>query len=249
MSHPPGPKVTCLSVVGCSGHPPLKHVLKHLSGKRYAASIHDPDRGRVKLAGHLDPSAENQELFERDQIRAVVIYRDPRDNLLQLVRRSFLDYTAEKFVAPNTHPTAIAYHRLVKEHQDAWTGRRVVEYFVDGIGGLDVLSTIFRVTEWHRHPRVQGVRFEDLVDLWGTDPEAPRRTITSIAEFLGVTVTDTEIDGLVAHNAIWLEKKVENKPHYLQPWQEVFTDADKAAFKHHFGPLLIDLGYEADNDW
>ena len=245
----PHPTVTCLSVVGCSGHPPLKHVLKHLAKDRYSASIVDPELGKVKLAGHLDPSARNQELFERHQVRAAVIYRDPRDNLLQLVRRSVLDYTAEKFVAPNTHPTAIAYHGLVKAHQDAWVDQPVVEYFVETIGAVDLLHTIFRVTQWHRHPRVQAIRFEDLIDLWGTAGDAPRRAITTIAEFLGASVTDDELDALIEHNATWLEKKVVNKPHYLEPWQDVFTEHDKATFKRHFGPLLIELGYEADEDW
>jgi hypothetical protein len=246
---PPEPRVTCLSVVGCSGHPPLKKVLKHLAKDRYAASIHHPDGGRVKLAGHLAPSPENQALFDAEQIRAVVVYRDPRDNLLQLVRRSILDYTAEKFVAPNTHPTAVAYHRLVKQHVGRWTDQPVVEFFVDDIGALDLLRTIFQVSEWHRHPRVQGVRYEDLVDLWRTDTDAPRRAITTIAEFLGASITDAELDALVAHNDRWLVKKVENKPNYLEPWQDVFTDHDKATFKRHFGDVLVDLGYEADDTW
>jgi hypothetical protein len=224
-------------------------VLKHFARERYASSVNDPERGRVKLAGHLAPSAENQELFDRHQIRAVVVYRDPRDNLLQLARRSVLDYTPVKFRAPRTHPNAIAYHELVKAHQGEWADQPTVEFFVETIGAVTLLHTIFQVTQWHHHPRVHGVRLEDLVDFWGTDADAPRRTITSIAEFLGASVTEAELDALQAANAEWLATKSVDRPHYAQPWQDVFTDHDRATFKRHFQPLLVDLGYETDDDW
>jgi hypothetical protein len=243
------PKVTCLSVVGCSGHPPLKRVLKHLAGSRYIASVPDDDGNRIKLAGHLAPTPENQELFERHQVRAVVIFRDPRDNLTQLVRRTVLGYCPDKFLRPGTHPDAVAYNALVAASEGKRGDAPFVDFYVEGIGGREVLDRIFRVSQWKNHPRVQAVRFEDLIDVWGERPDVPRQTIVGIAEFLGASVTDEELDALEAAGERFLDKRRSGKAGFLQRWQDAFTDEDKASFKRYYGDLLIDLGYETDLDW
>jgi hypothetical protein len=244
-----GPAVTALSVVGCSGHPMLKHTLKALAKTRYTASVRDDERVRTKLAGHLAYTAENAELFEQHDIRAGLVYRDPRANLLQLVRRSVERYCAGKFEQPGTHPTALDYHRLVTAFDGQRGDRPFVEFYVDGIGARQTLVDIFQVAEWRHCPRVHAVRFEDLVDLHGDDPEGQRRTIEGLARFVGATVTEADVDDLVATCGAWLGRKQSRKDTFMVGWEEVFTDEDKAAFKRAFGSVVVDLGYEQDDDW
>ena len=152
--------VTPLSVVGCSGHPVLKRVLKRLAGPAYVASVRDEHGRRHKLAGHLRYCAENLALFEAHDVRAVLIYRDPRDNLKHLVDRSIHGYCPDKFERPGTHADAVRYHQLVKAAQGTRGGESYVEFYVETIGAEQVLRDIFQVTMWKDHPRVHPVAFE-----------------------------------------------------------------------------------------
>jgi hypothetical protein len=240
--------VTCLSVVGCSGHPMLVHTMKTLNRKRYVTAVRAEDGTRIKLAGHRAYTPENEALFEQHHVGAALIYRDPRDNLLQLIRRSLLDYPGDKFSRPRTHPTALAYNDLVKRSEGRRGDRPLVEFYVDGIGAREVLDRIFQVTEWRHSPRVLPVRFEDLVDLYG-DAGKQRETIRAIADFVGASPSELLVEELASDCDAWLRKKAYKKKDYLKGWQEVFTDEDRAAFKAAFGRLLVDLGYEQDDDW
>jgi hypothetical protein len=227
----------------------LKKTLKVLAGDDYVASVRDEAGDRIKLAGHLPYTPAHEELFEQHDVRAAVIYRDPRDNFLQLVRRTLQGYCDEKFTRPNTHPTAVRYHQLVKRSEGQRGDAPFVEFYVDGIGGRETLDTIFQVTEWRHSPRVLSVRFEELVDLYGDAPDVQRRTIHGIADFVGASPTDAQIERLAAKGRDWLRKKVAKKDGYLTSWRDVFTDQDREAFKARFGHLVVDLGYEQDDDW
>jgi hypothetical protein len=243
----PSNAVTCVSVVGCSGHPIMKRALKHLVPDRYLSSVRE-DGERVKLAGHLAFTGRNLALFQEHDLRSVLVVRDPRDNFVNLVNRSRYGYCPEKFDRPRTHPDAVEFHRLLMAHAEP--GRTgVVDHYVEGIGALATLRRIFEVARWHGHPRIHTVRFEDFIDLRGEGHAAQRPTIARLAEFLGVEGTDEDIDRIATTNNQWIRWKVDRQPEYVVGWQEVFTDEDRAAFKRHFGDVLLRLGYEADDDW
>jgi hypothetical protein len=227
----------------------LHHTLKALAPKRYVASVREGNGDRIKLAGHLPYTPEHEALFERHDVRAALVYRDPRDNLIHLVRRSLGDFPGDKFTRPRTHPTAVTYNQLVKASDGHRGDQSFVEFYVDGIGGRETLDTIFQVTEWRHSPRVLPVRFEDLVNLHGEAPERQRQTIVAIADFVGARPTEAEVHELTVACDAWLGKKVTKKVDFLTGWRDVFTDEDRAAFKARYGQLLIDLGYEQDDDW
>ena len=244
----PTTAVTLLSVVGCSGHPIMKMTLKGLVPDRYRASVSDGG-ARIKLAGHLAFTGRNLARFEQHDIRAVLVVRDPRDNLVNLVNRSRFDYCPEKFERPHTHRDAVEYHRLIKADAGRPRNRGFVDHYVDGIGAARTLRSIFEVARWHGHPRVHTVRLEDLVGLGGAGHAAQRSTLAALAGFLGIEISPEAAEQIIATADRWIEQKSERRSERHLPWREVFSAKDRAAFKCHFGDVLIRLGYESDDRW
>ncbi|MCK5879222.1 MAG: sulfotransferase domain-containing protein [Holophagae bacterium] len=240
-------QVTCLSVVGCSGHPVLKMVLKEMVAKDYIASVRDEKGMRIKLAGHLQYCDENVRLFEKHNVKAVLVYRDLRDNLIQLVYRSIYNYCSKKFERPGTHPHAVQFHQLIKRFEGERGDQSFVEFYVKTIGAESLLQDIFQVAEWKNHPRVHSVKFEELTNLWGDNRGAQLRTIEGIAGFLGVSLSESEVGEFADRCSQRINKKKQKKD-YMVGWEELFSDEDKVMFKEHFGRQLIDLGYENGND-
>ncbi len=240
--------VTCLSVIGCSGHPVLKMVLKKIADKGYIDSVRDEHNVRVKLSGHLCHNAENIQLFEKHHIKAVLIYKDPRDNLKHLVYRSLYDYCPKKFTRPNTHPNAVKFHELVKCSEGKRGAHPFVEFYVDTMGAKPLLYDIFQVASWKDHPWVHAVKFEALTDFREEDQGVQFSAVEGIADFLGISLPKTEIKA-IAGSCFRKIRKKKKKDEYMVGWEELFSEEDKALFKKYFGKLLIDLGYEKDNNW
>jgi hypothetical protein len=244
-----GEVVAALSVAGGSGNQILKRTLKELAGDRYARWVAD-DRGeRIRLTGHRPRTPELEAVFEAHDVLAVLVLRDPRDNLVNLINRSRNGWCGDKFQRPGGNVDASTYDSLVRVGGDPPLGRSFVDWYVDGIGARPTLDRIFQVAEWRTSPRVHTIRLEDLLDLHGEDADAPRRTIDGMAAFLGVTVSERKVDRLVATGRTWVRQRATEDPGLLTRWDELFTEADREAFERHFGPLLVDLGYERDGDW
>ncbi len=95
------------------------------------------------------------------------------------------------------------------------------------------------------------VRYEDLL-------ERPEEEVGLLLEFLGADANEQTVRRCVG--AASFEKLAEGRKRGQEAasfyrkgvagdWKNVFTGRDKQDFKAAAGDLLIDLGYEKDNDW
>jgi len=108
-----------------------------------------------------------------------------------------------------------------------------------------------RAVEMMNHPNVIVTRFEDLVgSKGGGDDLAQLQLISKLVEELSLPVSAAEQKYIAS--ILW------GDAHGVQPtfrkgqinkWKEIFTPEHKKLFKKYFGSLLIELGYESDNQW
>ncbi len=242
----PQSPVTALSVLGSSGQLPLRVLLKKMVGNDYKSDFRDENNVKFHLSAHLAHSKENVELFEKFHIRAVLVYRDPRDTLKHLVDRS-LNYL-EQFDTPTTNPDAVALHQLIVDSKGTRGDQHFVQFYIETIGAQKLLQGIFQIAEWRQHPYIHAVKFEELTNLRGNDKEAQLRVIQGIADFLQLSLSRSTIKELGELCSQQIRKK-QRKAGFMVRWNDVFTEEDNVSFKKNFGQLLIDLGYEKDTDW
>jgi hypothetical protein len=66
--------------------------------------------------------------------------------------------------------------------------------------------------------------------------QRPEEELMSLCEFLGEPF-----------HPQWLQTPFRKET--VGGWRKVFSEADKRVFKENAGDLLVQLGYESDNDW
>lgn len=245
-------KWTSINIAGSSGNQLIQEVLKKAFKRQYISSVIDDYGNKIKLSGHTPYTIENKRLVESNDIKVVLIYQDPRDNLGYLVQRSL--YDLKNFSKPRVNNDALAYHQLITQSQIPRDDQGFVEYYVETIGAKQVLENIFRVTEWRNDPRVLPVKIETLIPIDKNDPESQLKAIDQIAKFLGVKLTRSKKKKLAKKCAKFRYKKIDRIGNLsdgmtIFDWRNDFTEEDKILFKKHFGQLLIDLGYEEDYNW
>lgn len=96
------------------------------------------------------------------------------------------------------------------------------------------------------------VKYEDLL-------VSPKPEVERILRFLGAESSDETVNHCIDSASFekWTkgrERGQEDSASFLRKgvagdWQNVFTEKDKRIFKEEAGDLLIELGYEEDNNW
>jgi hypothetical protein len=95
------------------------------------------------------------------------------------------------------------------------------------------------------------VRYEDLL-------ERPKEEVKQLLDFLGVDASEQTVERCVS--AASFERLAEGRSRGQEAasffrkgiagdWKNAFTEQDKQDFKAVAGDLLVELGYEKDNDW
>lgn len=111
------------------------------------------------------------------------------------------------------------------------------------------------LSKWlNGHSNVLIVKFEDLVGpKGGGSPQRQKDAVSRLAIALAIPLTQERVDDIVEN--LW---GVENVYPYLaatfnqgkiERWKEYFNEEHKKIFKEKYGNLLIQLGYEKDNNW
>jgi len=101
--------------------------------------------------------------------------------------------------------------------------------------------------KWLRDPSVTVCRFEDLCgEQGGCTRIAQEKEIVKIASALDVSLSSEELGSII--NNLWGGTKTFRKGQ-TGGWKKHFKPHHIAAFKRNLGQLLIDLGYEKDNNW
>jgi hypothetical protein len=99
---------------------------------------------------------------------------------------------------------------------------------------------------WARQGVGLVVKFEELIgEKGGGDDQIQKETVSRIAEYLGLKLSDQELAAVCA-GLFWTKAETFRKGQ-IGSWREHFTPEHRAAFERVFGNLMEDFGYE-DND-
>jgi hypothetical protein len=167
----------------------------------------------------------------------VFVYRDPRDVVV-----SAMNYAT--YMNPRH-----GLHRYFKQRLKSDEER--INAIIRGIPepGIDYSSIQARYdhyTGWLEKPDVLCLRFEDLI--LDRVPALHRLVDYLRSRGFRSSVTDEEAVEVLKAG---IEPKKSGTFRKGQPgaWREVFSEANKTAFKQITGDLLIQLGYESDLNW
>jgi sulfotransferase 6B1 len=186
--------------------------------------------------GYLEATKENASFLTSSGRVNYFVYRDPRDMLVSQV-----------YFATDMHEEH-GMHAYYKSLPDFGARLNVAITGIDK-DGLKMVSVKHRyesVFLWLEHKNVMCIRFEDLIN---------NRDVTVYAmldevEKTGYRIPTPREKALsVLVEAIQPKKSHTFRSGKTGGWKEHFTEEHKKLFKDVAGDLLVNLGYEKDNNW
>lgn len=109
-----------------------------------------------------------------------------------------------------------------------------------------------RAVEIMHQPNVLVCRYEEMVgSKGGGSDQSQMKALRKIVRFLNIPITNEQLKVVAA--GLWGNDEGPFKPQFrkgqIYKWRGVFTPEHKKAFKKYFGKLIIQLGYEENNNW
>jgi hypothetical protein len=207
-----------------------------LPEERIAAELRRMRPGDIRY-GYIKPKEPYLSILTGPNRATIFTYRDPRDMLVSHV-----------FYATEMYP-GHGMHRYYTERLTSMEAR--LNAAIEGVTepGFELSSVRKRYQSywgWFGRTDILHLRFEDLV----TDREAALGRLLDYLEtfaFRAQLPREQAIETLKA--AIAPEKSGTFRKGETGGWRQHFTAENKARFKEVAGDLLIQLGYETDNDW
>ena len=186
--------------------------------------------------GYLDATPKNVAFLCSPKRVNYFIYRDPRDLLVSQVF-----FATDMREEHGMHAYYQSLPDVAARLKVAITGINQ-----DGLRMVSVRERYAGVFEWLEQPSVMCIRFEDLIDQRYVTLNAMLNQIEKTG-YIIPTPRGNCIEILM--NAIQPKKSHTFRSGKTGGWREHFNDEHKALFKEVAGDLLVQLGYEKDNDW
>lgn len=203
-----------------------------------AEILADLDRlrpGETSL-GYLWATPENLARLCRTDWAVFQLLRDPRDMLVSQVY-----YASEMYEGHALHSY---YNQLPDFSARLQAAIRGVHQ--DGLVMSGVAERYARVSGFLACPEIMTVRFEDLI-------RARQETLGAMLDRLEAAGYQPGLERETALKRLADSIDPARSPTFrvgrTGDWQDHFTQADRELFKQVTGDLLIQLGYEMDNDW
>ncbi len=185
---------------------------------------------------HLFEEADLARKEHPGRYNKILMIRDPRDVMVSFMHHlikskiwfSCPEFDHEKFLS------------LSSDEQ-----LRETLLFPDGC--LSPQISFSYAAEWIRDPSVFVCRFEDLVgEKGGGSAEKQREVLRKLGERLCAPLSEEKLDAITESlfGGTWTFRKGQ-----IGVWKEAFNEENKELFKRLMGRSVIDLGYEADNNW
>ncbi|UOF90199.1 sulfotransferase domain-containing protein [Fodinisporobacter ferrooxydans] len=189
-------------------------------------------------AGHVYYSPEFSRMLKRLNMKHIFLYRDLRDVVV-----SFTYFVIDKY----------PYHPMYEYLVQLPTQK---DRYIAMIKGVDTESFQYPgIADWIRpfyrwinDPDTFSISFEDI----GLSEESRRQVIHKIAEYLWRDLKPPlSIDEMVER----MEANIDPKRSFtfrsgkIGDWKNEFDEDIKQVFKKTAGHILIETGYEKDNDW
>ncbi len=186
--------------------------------------------------GYLRASPDNIAALCRPDWAVYFIIRDPRDTPV-----SHLYYATEMYSGHGMHDY---YNTLPDMGARLKVAIRGIQD--DGLSMAGVAERYKRIRGWLNRPEILTVHFEDLI-------LARPAAVNTMLDHLEATGFRVPMERTTAVEQVMDAIDPGTSPTFRKgkvgDWQSHFTDEHKDLFKTETGDLLVQLGYEADNDW
>ena len=186
--------------------------------------------------GYIEATPENVALLCRPDRVNYFIYRDPRDMLVSQV-----------FFATDMHEEH-GMHEYYNSLPDFGERLKVaiIGIDIDGLRMVGVKQRYDGVFRWLAQQNVMCLRFEDLIN----NRDATLHAMLDEVGRTGYKIPTPREQALsVLVDAIQPRKSHTFRSGKTGGWKQHFTEEHKKLFKDVAGDLLVQLGYEQNNDW
>lgn len=187
--------------------------------------------------GYLAASDKFIESLKRPGIGSIFVYRDPRDMIVSHVfyaTEMFEDHGMHRYYTENLHSMEERINAAIGGVNEAGVELKGVRTRYDGY------------MDWREQPGTLCLRFEDL-------RLEHEKTFDQILDYLESKGYQPEVDRhqavKILGSAIQPKKSGTFRRGKPGNWREHFTQKNIDFFKESTGNLLVELGYEEDNEW
>ncbi len=166
-----------------------------------------------------------------EEWKLILNIRDLRDVIISFKNRSFppVGWDYETWFSL-TESEQITY--FINDYKEVFNPLDQAIYFLETL---------------ENNPNALVVKFEDLVGpKGGGSLDAQKLEIRKIADYLGIKITEKEIDDIADK---LFGRTITFKKGQIGQWKEEFTALQISQVKEKLDSLLIELGYESDFDW
>lgn len=190
------------------------------------------------LLSHAPALEENLKLLSEKNFKVIVLLRDPRDVIV-----SMYYYFGPKHAKKLELDHVLDKNAIIMLHITKW----YLTTHKDSVAGPYLAGDYHQFFDWKKHPDVFFTSYESLVgSKGGGSDEVQKKEISALAQFLGINLCEDELTKIAA-NIYGGTATFRNGSR--GSWRNHFTPEHVAAFKEYAGDLLIELGYEKDNNW
>ncbi len=194
-------------------------------------------KGNFYHLGHHIGIKENRHLALKKELRVILSLRDPRNQIVSFARQRRYQFNGMSL--NNIITLMIQNPGSYWKKNSGWLHPEVMK-----VNSLVDFYDLY--LQWLNYPFIHVVRFEDIVGPNGGGSDSRQLSeIKKIADFLGVSLDDDDIDGIASK--LW--GGTHTFSGRTSDWKNYFTEQHKQLFKDLAGQLLIDLGYEIDFNW
>ncbi|KAA9013579.1 sulfotransferase domain-containing protein [Niallia endozanthoxylica] len=212
----------------------------------------DKDLKMIKLGSvgpaHLDYSEKHVNILKQENIKVIFISRDLRDVVVSLVHFVMLNKWGNHPWTPYLKELKTHDERLLTMIQGVkFTQEEQAKYGIPSIPNIREFSQ--NKLGWVKEQSVCSITFEELV----CNTESQNGSIMKIIEFLWndlkqLNLTKEQLLQKIKQNIVPKNSGTFRKGS-IGDWKHEFNNGHKTAFKNIAGDLLIQLGYEKDNNW
>lgn len=196
---------------------------------------HLPAYGHYVMKLHTEYSVETTEIFEKFNIKPIIMYRDLRD---QCVSRYF------HVLNDSLHRDNKLYSSLTKEEAMTHNIQVTIDYYMSWIENW--LAGVKKKPEQFHEIKYEILRAN------------PIETLSAVLSFFRITLSPNEIEQITQKVASqtkfdikenFIKKSSTARKGIVGDWRNHFTENHVKIFKEKCGQHLIDVGYEKDLDW
>lgn len=185
------------------------------------------ERGGVAL-GHLPAHPELVAAIKENDIKTLLMVRDPRDMLV-----SYVKYVTKIDL---THPAHSYFSSLPDDNARLLAA-------INGVDGVvsPVTETLQKFSGW-LNSGAMIVRFEDIIgSKGGGNDERQLEVVTDIADFIGIKISND--DAIKICGKIFSPTAITFRKPQINGWRDVLNDEHIAALKSKSCGLMKQYGY------